>query len=173
VSDPAFVISRQRQGSTAFNAINSPPPVPIFFQKSPDAPSGDVRGISGMDFQATSAGVTQRGTTGADGRIDVRVAAGGSATVQLMFNGRVVAEYTVTVDPTVPDAVTTVTGQQQRLRMLGYHIGHSGTDADGVDGTLGALTESAILDFQADQGILMDAVVGPTTQGRLTTRAGV
>jgi Putative peptidoglycan binding domain len=172
VSDPASVISRQTQGSTAFNTLNSPPPVPIFLQKSPDAPSGDVRGIRGVDFQVTSAGATQNGTTGPDGRIDVRVPVGGSATLQLMFNGTVATEYTVTVDTGTPDAVTTVTGQQQRLRMLGYHIGHSGTDGDGVDGMIGALTESAILDFQADQETLTDAVVGPVTRGRLTTRAG-
>jgi len=172
VSDADSVVSRQRQGSAAFNTLNSPPAVPIFFQKSPDAPSGDVRGVRGLDFQVTSSGTIQTGTTGPDGRIDVRVPVGGSATVELLFNGRVVATYTVTVDDGTPDAVTKVSGQQQRLRALGYQIGHSGADGDGVDDTMGALTESAILDFQADQGILMDAVVGRVTQGRLTTRAG-
>ena len=173
MSDPSSVISRLTQGSSAFNTLNSPPPVPIFFQKSPDAPSGDVRGISGMDFKVTSTAGTQSGTTAADGRIDVRVPVGGSATLQLLFNGSVVAEYTVTVDTGTPDAVTTLTGQQQRLRMQGYQIGHTGADGDGVDGTMGALSESAILDFQADQAILTDAVVGNITQGRLTKSAGV
>lgn len=167
-------ISRQVQGSTGFNTLNLPPTVPIFFHKSPDAPSGDTRGIAGLQFQVTIAGsVVQSGTTGADGRVDVRVPVGGSSTLQIMVGGSVIAEYQITVDSGAPDAVTTLTGQQQRLRMLGYHVGHTGTDGNGVDGVIGAASESAILDFQADQGILTDAVVGPITQGRLTTRAGV
>jgi hypothetical protein len=173
VSTPSSAISRQTQGSTNYNTLNSPPAVPVYFQKSPDFPDGDSRGISGMEFQVTSGGSTQKGTTGADGRVDVRVAPGGSATLQLMSNGSVAAEYEITVDTGTPDAVTTLTGQQQRLRMLGYQIGHTGADGDGVDGIMGALTESAILDFQTDRGIVTDAVVGPITQGQLTSRAGV
>ena len=39
-----------------FNTLNTPPPVPIHFQKSPDFPSTRARGIKGLDFQVESAG---------------------------------------------------------------------------------------------------------------------
>jgi Putative peptidoglycan binding domain len=167
-------VSRLNPGSSSFNTLNSPPTVPIHFQRCPDLPDGDTRGIAGIEFQVTIAGaIVQSGTTGADGRVDVRVPVGGTSTLQLMSSGTVAAEYQITVDDGTPDAVTTLTGQQQRLRMLGYHIGHTGPDSNGVEGTLNAATESAILDFQADRGLVTDAVVGPITQGRLTARAGV
>ena len=169
-----IVVSRLAQGSAAFNTVSLPPPVPVFFQLCPDFPDSGTRGISGLDFQVTIAGaVVQTGTTGGDGRIDVRVPIAGTSTLQLMFGGAVLAEYTVTVNTDPPDAVTTLTGQQQRLRLLGYQIGHTGDVSDGVDGTMGLATESAILDFQADQGIVTDAVAGPVTQGRLSARSKI
>lgn len=167
------VVARLVQSSTAHNTLNLPPPIPIHFQRSPDFPQGDVRGIQGMDFQVVSGGIViQVGTTAADGKIDVRVPPGGSSTVQLLFNGAVVAEYEVTIDAGAPAAVNTITGQQQRLRMLGYQIGHAGTDSNGVDGNQSLVFERSVLDFQTDQGLLADAV-NPQTQPRLTTRAGV
>ncbi len=167
------VVARLVKSSTAFNTLNLPPPVPIHFQRSPDFPQGDVRGIQGMDFQVVSGGaVIQVGTTPADGRIDVRVPPGGSSTVQLLFNTVVVAEYVVTVDPGALDPVNRIKGQQQRLRMLGYQIGHVGADGNGVDGNQSLVFERSVLDFQTDQGLLADAV-NPQTQPRLTTRAGV
>jgi len=64
------VVARLVKSSTAFNTLNLPPPIPIHFQRSPDFPQGDVRGIQGMDFQVVSGGaVIQVGTTPADGRI--------------------------------------------------------------------------------------------------------
>ena len=143
-------VARLAPGSTAFNTLNKPPAIPIFFQKSPDFGSGG-RGIQGMDFQVLVNGaVDATGPTGADGKVDVRVPPGGSATVQLMFGGKVVAEYEVTVDANplsdlnTGDAVmnphsttqaaneatngTQIRGTQERLRMLGYQIGHGGDD---------------------------------------------
>ena len=169
----ARVLARLVSGSSAFNTLALPPPVPIHLQRSPDFPGGAARGVDGLDFQVVSGGsVIQAGRTGADGKIDVRVPAGGSSTVQVLFNGAVVAEYEVTVDDTALAAVNTVQGQQERLRMLGYQIGHSGPDGNGVDGNVSLLLERSILDLQADQGIVLDAVVGPVTSGRLTNRAG-
>jgi hypothetical protein len=167
------VVARLVPSSTAHNTLNLPPAIPIHFQRSPDFPQGDVRGIDGMDFQVLTGGaVVQVGRTGRDGRIDVRVPAGGTATVQLMQNGASVAEYEVSIDSGALGAVNSLTGQQQRLRMLGYQIGHAGADGNGVDGNLSLVFERSMLDFQADQALLPDAIVGAQTSGRLTTRAG-
>lgn len=167
------LIARLLRGSAAHNTLSLPPPVPIHLQMSPDFPQTDVRGISGVDFQVVIAGaVTQAGRTGADGRVDVRVPPGGTSTLQLMFNGAVVAEYVISVDPGALSAVTTVQGQQERLRMLGYQIGHSGPDGNGVDGTVNAPFERSVIDFQVDQGRLPDGAVVGLTQTDLTTRAG-
>ena len=179
-------ISRLTNDSTAHNTLNLPPPVPIFFQMSPDAPSGDVRGISGVNFQVlTNGSVVQSGTTPQDGRVDVRVPPGGTSTLQLLDDsGAVVATYIVSINTDAIDPVNTVRGQQQRLRMLGYQIGHGGPDGNGVNDSAAAAanvgnatTERSILDFQADQAdqanLLPDAIVGQRTGPRLTTRAGV
>jgi hypothetical protein len=167
------VIARLVPSSAAHNTLNLPPPVPIHFQRSPDFPQGDTRGIDALDFQVVNAGaVIQVGRTGRDGRVDVRVPPGGSSTVQLLFNGAVVAEYEVTVDTGALAAVNTITGQQQRLRMLGYQIGHTGADGNGVDGNQSLVFERSVLDFQADQGLNPDAIVGPLTTPRFTARAG-
>jgi hypothetical protein len=191
---PSRVVARLVPGSTAFNTLNTPPPVPIHFHKSPDFPSAP-RGIAGLDFQVVVAGaVVARGTTAADGRIDVRVPVGGSATVRLLVGGSTVAEYEVTLDPnplstlSAGDAIldpgaktqaaneatngTSIRGTQERLRMLGYQIGHGGSEGTGVSGLMTAEWERAVLDFQVDQGLLADAKIGPLTKGRLTARAG-
>ena len=169
----ARVVARLVSASGAFNTLALPPPVPIHLHRSPDFPGGAARGIDSLDFRVVTGGaVIQAGRTGPDGKIDVRVPPGGSSTVQVLFGGAVVAEYEVTVDSAALDAVGTVQGQQERLRMLGYQIGHSGPDGNGVDGTANFVFERSMIDFQADQGIVMDAVVGPVTSGRLTGRAG-
>jgi len=191
---PSVPIARLVSSSTAFNTLNTPPAIPIHFHKSPDFPSVP-RGIAGLDFQVLVAGaIISQGTTRADGRIDVRVPPGGSARVNLLFAGAVVAEYDVTVernplsdlnagdailDPgSAPQAANEATnaasiqGTQERLRMLGYQIGHSGAEGTGVSGVMTAEWERGVLDFQADQNLLADAKIGPLTKGRLRTRAG-
>lgn len=173
-------ISRLVNDSSAHNTLNQPPAIPIFLQMSPDAPSGDVRGIVGIQFQVLINGaVAQSGTTPQNGRIDVRVPPGGTSTLQLLDNGQSVAEYEISVDTGALDSIDTVRGIQQRLRMLGYQIGHDGPDGNGVnintaDGRNAgnAETERSILDFQADQGLVLDAIVGQKTGPRLVTRAG-
>jgi hypothetical protein len=166
------VIARLRQSSPAFNTLSLPPPVPIHLQMSPDFPQGDVRGVRQVDFQVIIAGtVVQVGQTPADGRMDVRVPPGGTSRLQLLFNGAVVAEYLVSVDSSALAAVTGIQGQQERLRLLGYHVGHGG-DSTGVDGVVNAPFERSVVDFQVDHGILPNGAAAAATQGPLTTRAG-
>jgi hypothetical protein len=167
-----IIVARLVPSSTAHNTLNLPPAVPIHFHRSPDFPQGDVRGIDGLDFQVVSSAGVQVGRTGPDGKADVRVPPGGSATLQLLVNGTPVAEYVVTIETAPFTAATAVQGQQERLRTLGYQIGHSGADGNGVDGSVSQVFERSVLDFQADQGLVADGVVGPQTRGRLTARAG-
>lgn len=169
-------ISRLVSDSIAHNTLNLPPTVPIFLQMSPDAPQGDVRGIMGVHFQVLINGaVAQSGVTPQDGRIDVRVPPGGSSTLQLLVDGASVADYEITVDSGALDPADQVRGQQQRLRMLGYQIGSGGPDGNGVnaagDSAKTADFERALVDFQADQGLFPDGIVGNQTRPRLVTRA--
>jgi hypothetical protein len=171
-------ISRLTSDSTAHNTLNQPPTVPIFLQMSPDAPQGDVRGIPGVNFQVLINGsVVQAGTTPADGRIDVRVPPGGSSTLQLLVDGAAVADYEITVDTGALDPADQVRGQQQRLRMLGYQIGSDGPDGNGVNAATAAGRnvanaefERALVDFQVDQGLFPDGIVGNQTRPRLVAR---
>ena len=166
-------IARLVKGSAAHNTLTLPPPVPVFFQRSPGFPSGDVRGIDGLDFEVVLAGSTiQTGRTGADGRIDVRVPLAGSSTLRLMVNGAAVATYEISRTSDALAAANAVDGQKQRLRLLGYQIGHAGPDGNGVDTAQNVEFERSVLDFQADNGSFTDAIVDATMQGQLTTQAG-
>jgi N-acetylmuramoyl-L-alanine amidase len=58
------------------------------------------------------------------------------------------------------DPVDQVTGQQARLKNLGYYWGEIGAAADDA-------LESAIEEFQCDAGITVDGVCGAATQAKL------
>ncbi len=87
-------------------------------------------------------------------------------------------DYNVTLHAGVA-AVTTLAGQQKRLDILGYMTGYlldgrpgaGGTQPD--DGTNGPVTQQGALNFQTDQGVLIDAIIGNNTQTALTNNAGV
>lgn len=55
---------------------------------------------------------------------------------------------------------------QTRLKALGY------TDVGRVDGSFGDATERAVKDFQRDNGLVSDGIVGPSTLARLNTATG-
>lgn len=165
------LLARLLSSSGAHNTINLPT-AEIFFQKSPGPAEGDARGIEGLDFQVVHGGrVVQSGQTGSDGHILMRVH-GGTSRVELTFDGQPVAQYTFTVRDDPFEAATEITGVQRRLRSLGYHLGHAGTDSDGIDGTVGAQTDKAILDFQIDQGLAFDGKVGRQTRDKLNDVVG-
>ena len=97
---------------------------------------------------------------------------GASSTLELLYNGAVVAQYEVSATSAAFDPVANIEGQKQRLRLLGYQIGHSGADGNGVDNTNTMEYERSVLDFQADSGILNDANVVAAVQNQLTADAG-
>jgi len=105
-------------------------------------------------------GAARRGTTGADGKITLRLPAGVRARVTVM--GTV---YDLAARGGL-EASATVRGVQRRLNMLGYNAG-------GVDGVNGPKTEYAILNFQADHNPLrVDGLAGPRTQQMLHDTVG-
>jgi hypothetical protein len=175
----SFSIARLVSSSGAANTINIPI-VEIFLQKSPNKPSGDKRGIT-TDFEVVKNGaVIQTGTTADDGKISMLVP-GGAATLRVKAPGGAVAEYTVTIRNAAIEAVNTVEGVQRRLRMLGYHIGHTGTENVGVDGVAAPskALDRAIQEFQADTPVLngatantIDSVANVSTHNALTAAAG-
>jgi hypothetical protein len=119
--------------------------------------------------------VIQRGTTGTDGKIRIRIQ-GGVSTLQLL-DGSPVAEYEVSIRDDAIEAATTPEGLQRRLRMLGYQIGHDGPEGNGVDGTVapGVAMDRAILEFQVDQSarnLVIDSIVGNNTRNALIAEAG-
>jgi hypothetical protein len=142
--------------------------IPIRFQRFPGIEAAaDDRGITGMDYRVMSNGAQiQSGQTPANGLIDCQVR-GANSTLQIMFNGAVVSEYTVSIVDAAFDAVTTVRGRQQRMMMLGYDLG-----ASGVDGSMGGDTEKAMLMFQADKGLNLRGTVGQVERDNLTADAG-
>ena len=169
-------IGRLVRGSNLFNTLNTRK-VEIFMQMSPGKPGSDKRGIKDLDFQVSKDGaVIQSGKTGSDGKIGMRIR-GGSSTLQLMFGGAVVAEYTVGIRDTALDPITDQRGQLRRLRVLGYQIGHTGTDNIGVDGTTPppAFTvegDRSIFEFQSDNDIKAVGTFDAATNNKLTGDAG-
>jgi hypothetical protein len=174
-----FAIARLVPGSTGANTINIPT-VDIFLQRSPNKPAGDQRGIV-VDFEVIKDGaVIQAGTTGPDGKVVMRLP-GGAATLRINAAGAT-AEYAVTLRSAAIEGVATSAGQQRRLRMLGYQIGHTGPEGNGVDGAAvpSPDMDRAIEEFQGDTAAIntagnansMTGVADAPTQNALTAAAG-
>jgi peptidoglycan hydrolase-like protein with peptidoglycan-binding domain len=60
-----------------------------------------------------------------------------------------------------------VKAAQTKLKELGYNLGKSGPNRDGVDGIIGKLTKIAIKDFQLKNGGNGKGVLGPYTSKKL------
>jgi hypothetical protein len=134
-----------------------------------------------LNFQVVKNGaVIQAGTTAADGRVRMRIQ-GGVSTLRLL-GAAPEPEYDVTIRDDAIEAAATPAGQQRRLRMLGYHIGHSGPEGNGVDGVAVPIAEvdRSILEFQADTAALnaagsanaMSSIADANTQNALVAAAG-
>jgi hypothetical protein len=173
IGDVTFArIIRQAQNSILNNVLNSRN-VPIHFHKSPGDDNGGDRAIAGLNWQVSAQGfmIQQGRVTGNDGLVNMTVR-GGVSTLELVHNGTVVSRYEVRISDQPYDAVATVSGQKQRLRSLGYQIGHGGADGNGVDNTSNMELERSILDIQVEAGLNDDANADANTRNRLTTDAG-
>jgi peptidoglycan hydrolase-like protein with peptidoglycan-binding domain len=56
---------------------------------------------------------------------------------------------------------------QQALVNLGYNLGDTGSNGDGVDGIFGEKTKSAVKKFQTSKDLYSDGIVGDNTAGAL------
>ena len=165
-------IARLVPDSAAHNTLNTKT-VTIFFQKFPGSSSS--AGIADLDFQVVNpdGSVAQSGKTPADGKIKVRLSPGSSAKLQIL--GSV---YDISLLGRSLFPKDELRGVQERLNILGYNAGT--LRADNRKAALRDLqnnmglndsepSERAILNFQADNALFTDAMVGPATQSKLNS----
>lgn len=153
-------VSRTAKGLNHHNTIRLRK-LKVFFQRHPGKHgSAATRGISGVEYELKVGGrVVDKGKTKADGSIELLVP--GGQKIQLKI-------FDTTYDVKIRGSLEKVTdrkGQQRRLTLLGYWLGD-------VDGTLGRKTDSAILNFQADQALNPDGIAGTHTRGKLKSTFG-
>jgi hypothetical protein len=162
------IIARTAEG-LAHLATLVLPSVRIRFQICPGTEAG--LGIAGVDYQVLSNGAVFRSdVTDANGEATVPILLINQGGAVLRIFG---TDYNLTFHPLT--ALTTVTGQQKRLDVMGYFTGYqllalaNNPIDDGNDTTF---FQQAIMNFQTDQVIAMDGVIGPVTRGKMQTAAG-
>lgn len=142
---------------------------PVRFQLAPGAADGI--GIAGADFVATSGGVQiASGTTDANGEVQIPIVPLFAAPVTITILGQ---DYVFAFHPLAK--VDTLKGAQQRLDKLGYMSGYQLAplgDKAGDDGVDGPKTQQSIMNFQSDENLTLDGVLGPKTRAQLTSRTG-
>lgn len=194
MSNGGTAVSRS-SGSTGHNTINRRR-IKIFFQRFPG--TNAASGIAGLDFTVTvNGGPPVAGVTPADGKVEILLAAGDTATLSILGS-----QYSVSLLVGGLHPVTELRGVQQRLNMLGYNAGPldttvpprptttnatvdvrnhrpavlAGPNATPADRQINTLVEQqttletdlAILNFQADnKPLLNDGIPGPATQPKL------
>lgn len=134
--------------------------VTIYFQRCPGTDAS--LGIQGLNYTVKigASGPATSGTTGADGKIEIKMYVTDTATLKIMGT-----EYSVSIQGTLAPADKFL-GVQRRLRMMGYFVGDA-------DGKLNASTEYALLGFQADNGPLkIDGIPDANTQQKIKAKVG-
>ncbi len=182
-------VARQVASSKRFNTLNTRV-AELRFQKAPGEIHAKDR-ITGLKFRVVAQGdVIQEGEDD-NGTIRMRVR-GPSSDLLLLFEGKVVARYEVSVDLEDVDISLLNHGLQQRLRVLGYQIGHGGPAGDGViepgepppPGVPPKVPENAldferaVIDYQVDQidagqSILPNGDPNGVTATRISDEAGI
>lgn len=142
---------------------------PLRFQLAPGAAGGI--GIQGAEFIVSAGGVEiARGTTDANGEVPVPIAPLLLAPVTVNVLG---TDYVLSFQP--QDKPEALRGQQQRLDKLGYMSGYllqtpdPATTADNHDGPR---TQQAIMNFQSDENLTLDGVIGGQTRAKLVEKTG-
>lgn len=132
--------------------------VVIYFQWYPGTEAAS--GIADEEYVLKIGSKQVKGRLSAQGSVVLRLPAGSSGVLEI-FGSR----YEINVRGTI-EALDTDRGVQRRLSMLGYELGN-------VDGIVGAKTDRAILNFQADNNPLaIDGIAGAKTQKQLKAKAG-
>jgi hypothetical protein len=151
-------VPRRESGASGHATIQRRP-IELIFQRYPGTEAEAA--IQGLNYEITVGGSPpSRGTTGADGKVTVRLGSGETADLNIMGTTYVVRART-RLEP-----VDQLRGVQRRLNILGYNAGP-------VDGDMGPRTELAVLNFQADNSpLVIDGLPGPRTQRALRDRVG-
>lgn len=136
----------------AHNAVNVRT-VDVYIQDSPGAP-GDKRGVEGLQYEVLSNDqVIQTGLTDKEGKIQVFLFPEARTILKVLGT-----EYEISITNAAFGNVNTTKGKKERLRYLGYQIGHDGANGNGVDDEDERFEyERSILDFQADHGLDLDS----------------
>lgn len=157
MADAGNAVPRQAQGGRGHAAIRLYT-IEVIFQRYPGTDAASA--IQGLEYEVRVGRHALQGTTGADGKVTVRVPAGTGATLTAMGT-----RYDLSAALNLPRQ-DTVEGAQRRLNMLGYNAGFP-------DGINGAKTEVAVLNYQADNAPLrVDGLLGAQTQTSIRNKAG-
>jgi len=146
----------RRAGGAGGHAAIQRRTVEIFFQRFPG--TRGASGIRGLEYEVTvGGGPAQRGTTGNDGKVTLRLAPGTNATLRILGS-----EYQINLSGAF-HPIEEMRGVQQRLGMLGYYTGPLHGDGRRADtnNNPNEATERAMLNFQADNDLFPDAMFGP------------
>ena len=134
------------------NAVNVRT-VDVYIQVSPGAP-GDERGVENLKYEVLSNDqVIQTGLTDKEGKIQVFLFPEARTILKVLGT-----EYEISITDAAFSNVNTTKGKKERLRYLGYQIGHDGANGNGVDDEDERYEyERSILDFQAAHGLDLDS----------------
>jgi hypothetical protein len=146
----------RRVGGAGGHAAIQRRTIEIFFQRFPG--TRGAGGIRGLEYEVTvGGGPAQRGTTGSDGKVTLRLAPGTNATLRILGS-----EYEIHLSGAL-HPIEEMRGVQQRLGTLGYYPGPLHGDGRRADtyNNPNEATERAMLDFQADNELFPDAMFGP------------
>ncbi len=159
-------LARDAEVRSAYNAVSTRS-VFVYTNKFPGVPERDNRGIEGLEYRILCDGTLIRnGRTAADGKIEVRLPAGRRVILEVLGS-----QYEISAMATLHPN-DQIRGVQQRLEMLGYHVGslHGDDRRASTYRNPDAATEQAMLEFQTDAGLFADARFGPQSQRRLRER---
>ncbi len=144
----------------------------IFFQRF--AGTNAASGIAGLDFTVTiGTAPPTAGVTPADGKVEILLAAGETATLNILGS-----QYNVSLLVGGLHAVAQLRGVQQRLNMLGYNAGPlqgdntaAVTPAPAIENQSTLETELAMSNYQSDNDpLFIDAICGNRTQTNLRNK---
>jgi hypothetical protein len=135
--------------------------VTVVLQRYPGTAGPDAeRAIADVPYKLIVGGKEKaKGKSGADGTIVLFFI--GSEAILEVFDTPYSLKHFGAIE-----ALTTLRGEQRRLQMLGYELGH-------VDGTMGGKTGNALLNFQADNAPLdTDGKLSAAVQNQLKGQFG-
>jgi hypothetical protein len=154
-------LARDSEIRDAYNAIDTQS-VFVYMQKCAGVPERENRGIEGLDYRILCDGtLIRQGRTAADGKIEIRLPVGRRVILEVLSS-----QYEISIMPTL-HPIDQIRGVQQRLEMLGYHIGpiHGDGRLASTYRNPDSITEYAMLEFQTDANLFADAKFG-TQSGR-------